>query len=138
MITWNTDVNAPCCPGEIVNDDGRRVLVQTDWDYPGVADTFGWSLREVQRGKCRCGGSIDWPPGPPEHYAQTHPTDPCGTDGVCEECGTHYPWCNHRSTDGTVDCRECGVTAGEFITAAGEWLRDNDGATAKNPGYFAE
>jgi len=29
----------------IVNvDDGRSILVQTDYDYPGVASTFGWSL----------------------------------------------------------------------------------------------
>lgn len=24
-------------------DDERTVLVQTDWDYPGLASTFGWS-----------------------------------------------------------------------------------------------
>jgi hypothetical protein len=22
--------------------DGRTILVQTDWDYPGLAATFGW------------------------------------------------------------------------------------------------
>lgn len=22
--------------------DGRTILVQTDWDYPGLASTFGW------------------------------------------------------------------------------------------------
>jgi hypothetical protein len=92
MIRWNTQVDAPGCPGEIVNDDGRTVLVQTDWDYPGVARTFGWSPREVQR--------EDRPP------------------------------CDHRSTDGTVDCPACGVTAGEFIAAAREWLEEHDGATA--------
>jgi hypothetical protein len=46
--------------------------------------------------------------------------------------------CAHDGTDGTVDCKHCGVTAGEFIAAAGEWLRDNDGATADDPGYFSE
>jgi len=30
----------------------------------------------------------------------------------------------------------CGVQAGEFISAAGEWLRENDGVTADDPGYF--
>lgn len=30
--------------------------------------------------------------------------------------------CEHRSTDGTVDCRECGKTAHEFIVEAAEWL----------------
>jgi hypothetical protein len=28
--------------------DGRTVLIQTDWDFPGVASTFGWS-------PCCCG-----------------------------------------------------------------------------------
>ena len=50
MIIWNTEINAPCCPGEIVNleDESQSILIQTDWDFPGVATSFGWSLREVQ------------------------------------------------------------------------------------------
>ena len=38
-------------------DDGRTVLIQTDWDYPGVASVFGWS-------PCPCGktdGTVDCP-----------------------------------------------------------------------------
>jgi hypothetical protein len=38
-------------------DDGRDTLIQTDWDYPGVASTFGWS-------PCSCGmtdGTVDCP-----------------------------------------------------------------------------
>lgn len=27
----------------IVSDGGADRLVQTDWDYPGVASSFGWS-----------------------------------------------------------------------------------------------
>lgn len=28
---------------QITNDsDNREILVQTDWDYPGIAATFGW------------------------------------------------------------------------------------------------
>ena len=27
----------------LVNDDGQELLVQTDWDYPGVASNLGWS-----------------------------------------------------------------------------------------------
>lgn len=41
----------------LVADDGRELLVQTDWDFPGVAQTFGWS-------PCPCGetdGTIDCP-----------------------------------------------------------------------------
>ena len=108
MITWNTDVNAPCCPGEIIGpryrDDqtGRwtndRILIQTDWDFPATAETFGWSTRNVQ---------------------------------VCPECT-----CDHNGTDGTVDCK-CGITVGQFIDAAREWHDNNDGATAEDPGYFA-
>ena len=46
-ITWDTDVNAPGCPGQIVADDGRSVLIQTDWDYPGTASSFGWVIGDV-------------------------------------------------------------------------------------------
>ena len=69
QITWNTDVNAPCCPGEIVNADGRSILIQTDYDFPGTADTFGWSTRNVQADGTIC--------------------DHSGTDGTvdCAECG---------------------------------------------------
>lgn len=97
-IMWNTDVSAPCCPGEIVNDDGQTVLIQTDWDYCGVATSFGWSIREVQQ--------ID------------------------------HDECDHSFSDGTVDCPECGLIAGEFIAAARDWLDDNDGVMADDPEYF--
>ena len=134
MITWNTDVNAPCCPGEIVgppleqerDDRGRflpverqTILIQTDWDYPPTAQTFGWSLRSVQR--CHVCGTVD--------------TAVNGESWECAECGNRNRTCRHDSTDGTVDC-PCGVGAIEFISAAGEWLRDNHGATADDPGYF--
>ena len=36
-------------------EDGKTVLIQTDWDYPGVASSFGWS-------PCECGatdGTVD-------------------------------------------------------------------------------
>ncbi len=90
MLIWSTDINAPGCPGEVIDTDGDSTLVQTDYDYPGTAGMFGWSTYEVQRDGQRC---------------------------------------DHQYTDGTVDCPDCGVTAGEFIAAAGDWLYDNDGAT---------
>lgn len=31
----------------LVNDCGCDLLVQTDWDYPGVASHMGWDKREV-------------------------------------------------------------------------------------------
>lgn len=120
QITWNTNVNAPCCPGEILSEDGQSLLIQTDWDYPSVASTFGWDLVRVQR--CNeCGGRAVGPNV--LHCQECDHAD----DGAC---------CRHGHTDGTVDCCECGVTASEFIKAAHEWLEDNDGATVDDPGYF--
>ncbi len=46
---------ADCGAFLLVAEDGREVLIQTDWDYPGVASTFGWS-------SCFCGatdGTVD-------------------------------------------------------------------------------
>ena len=40
--------------------------------------------------------------------------------------------CSHDSTDGTVDCPDCGLTASEFIEAARNWLDSNDGITAED------
>lgn len=125
QITWNTEVNAPCCPGEIVAQDGQTRLIDTDWDYPGTASTFGWTLKDVQRCK----------------WCKRVQTITCDTDEekfVCEHCGKNIKMCDHDATDGTVDCKACGTTATDFITAAGDWLRDNDGATADDPGYFEE
>lgn len=45
--------------------------------------------------------------------------------------------CRHDS-DGSVDCKSCGVTAGEFIQAATEWIEENDGIEIEDPGYFWE
>jgi hypothetical protein len=44
--------------------------------------------------------------------------------------------CCHQVTDGTVDCDDCGMPAMEFIKAAGEYLREHNGVTAEDPGYF--
>ena len=106
-ITWNTDVNAPGCPGEIVAEDGRTLLIQTDWDYPGVASTFGWDMMDVQH----------WPEESELAKATFQP-------------------CQHESTVRTGACKECGMQAGDFISAAGAWLRENNGATCDDPGYF--
>lgn len=48
----------------------RFLLVQSDWDYPGVAGAFGWSLRSTQ-------------------YGNATPCDHSGTDGTvrCDDCG---------------------------------------------------
>ena len=44
--------------------------------------------------------------------------------------------CQHPGTDGTVNCPDCGQSATSFITEAGEFLAENDGATAEDPGYW--
>ena len=47
--------------------------------------------------------------------------------------------CQHRSTDGTVTCTECGKGAGEFIQAAVAWLDNHCGQTFRGRGeeYFS-
>lgn len=110
--------DAPCCV-KVVADDGRDILIQTDWDFPSVASVFGWSTSEVQ--KCpECG-----------HIATVKDS----RHFACAECTRIAKVCSHDGTDGTVDCK-CGVKAGDFISAARQWIDDNDGATAEDPGYF--
>lgn len=74
-------------------------IVQVDYDYPGAAEACGWSLRRVQIRK-----------GEAVHLSRRP---------------VHGKGCDHRSTDGTVDCRECGVSASSFIEYAGDFLREN-------------
>lgn len=122
QITWNTDVNAPCCPGEIVADDGRTILIQDDWGCPGVAATFGWALWHVRGTEAQVMGRgarilsavrILFGQRPPSRIV-----------------------CDHDGTDGTVDCPKCGVTAAVFMAAARDFLDNANGATADDPGYW--
>src|SRR5689334_13889107 len=76
-------------------------LVQTDWDYPGVAQSLGWSLRRVQwKGKRE----------PIVVYLKRTPPRGHG--------------CDHSRTDGTIACPDCGIPASNFISAAGDFLSD--------------
>jgi hypothetical protein len=68
-------------------------LVQTDWDFPSAAQGLGWSLSRVQK-----------------------------RGGKTVFLARKGKGCDHGSTDGTVNCKECGVTASEFINAAREFL----------------
>jgi len=104
-IIWDTDCNAACIGRIVEKDTSKDVLIQTDFDCPGVASTFGWDIRTVQ---------------PKREGDEDERITPCA----------------HSGTDGTVSCSECGVTASEFIESAGEYLNDNDGAEADDPGYF--
>lgn len=44
--------------------------------------------------------------------------------------------CPHDGTDGTVTCKDCGKTAGEFISEANEYLREHVGKVVDDPGYL--
>ena len=61
----------------------ESVFIQTDWDYPGTANSFGWNIASVK------------------------PADEPDEDDVAT-----------------------------FISAAFDWLCENDGAIAEDPGYF--
>jgi hypothetical protein len=72
-------------------DDNQTTLIQSDWDYPGIAESMGWSLTAVQ----------------PDAEDHDH--------------------CEHKSTDGTVACKECCISASEFISAAYDYIREHSG-----------
>ena len=88
---------------QILAEDGQDRLIQTDWDLPGLATTFGWDIKTVPTPEAKKFG--DW-------------------------------LCLHESTDGTVDCEECGQKVSTFIEAAQDWLDENIGAEVDDPGYF--
>lgn len=88
--------------GAAVDDPAGSMLVQVDWDYPGIAGAFGWSVSTVEESTAH---------------------------------GYSLP-CEHRGTDGTIACPDCGTPAGAFIESAADWLDSHDGATADDPGYF--
>lgn len=77
-------------------------LVQLDGDYPGVAESLGWRLSRVQNQE-----------GQVVHLSRRSRRG-----------------CQHESTDGTVNCPDCGVTALDFIEAAAEYLDRRAGGTA--------
>jgi len=56
----------------------ESILFQSDWDFPGLAQSLGWSMKSRK--------------------------------------------CDHRGTDGTVTCPDCGKTASHFIARATEYL----------------
>ncbi len=98
--------DAPCCI-KIVAEDGRDRLIQTDWDFPGIASAFGWSTRHA--------------PNQSTLERDIELGDAC---------------CGSNKTDGTISCPDCGKSPNEFITEARQWIDDNDGAEVEDPGYF--
>jgi hypothetical protein len=121
------DANPSDAPGcvRIVADDGRDRLIQVDYDFPGIANTFRWNIQAVQL------------PGPEAYEAWQTGADDLTPEEIaaCEAYDLREP-CQHDGTDGTVPCKKCGLQAGDFISAARQWLDDHDGAEAEDPGYF--
>ena len=114
--------NAPGCV-LLAGHNGKSALIQTDWDFPSVASSFGFSLRSVQ--KCDICGAITG-----DHHNVVVK--------YCRECEKNVGHiCAHSGTDGTVDCA-CGVTASRFIFEARRFIDDNDGKVCENPGYTLE
>lgn len=109
-------------------ETNEDTLVQVDYDYPGLASTFGWSVSSVQ-------------PTPPDEC-------PHGEEDwrTCAKCAGDFGKpllertgggpCDHSGTDGTVDCPDCGMKAGDFIGAAYDFLVEHEGDEAEDPGYF--
>jgi len=80
----------------MIRETGEEsALFQTDWEFPGLAQSLGWNGK-IGREKC-----------------------------------------DHRGTDGTVDCPECGKTAIQFIMEAEEWLDARVGKVfVKDVGHY--
>ena len=107
--------------------DGRSVLVQTDWDYPSTAESFGFSLSSIRPQRC---GICQEQESESPAWSGTHRYGPV-------EHGEFRP-CDHSETDGTIVCASCGLETGAMISAAAEFLDEHAGSTADDPGYFAE
>jgi len=56
-IATNKEIKAMEYQNRKVFTDECSILIQTDWDYPGVASTFGWSPCRGCRQECK--GSTD-------------------------------------------------------------------------------
>ena len=128
-------------------ENGKSILIQSDWEYPSFACLFGagasddgyeseepsFTLKHVQTKihlLCR--------PSRGRGLKQKAPIEGMKTNfgRPTLEREPELEDCEHSCTDGTIDCRDCGVTVSEFITAAHTWLSNNEGAEAEDPGYF--
>ncbi|MCK5604427.1 hypothetical protein KAR91_21230 [Candidatus Pacearchaeota archaeon] len=45
----------------IVSEDGRSKLIQTDTDFPGLAGSFGWPIKEGSCDHSNTDGTVDCP-----------------------------------------------------------------------------
>ena len=76
-VTLDANPSDALCCIKLVAEDGRDILVQTDWDYPSIAANLGFSLIDCQVLQ--------------SNYYGAGPCDHDGTDGTvdCKACG--YP-----------------------------------------------
>jgi hypothetical protein len=111
--------NAPNFCFEVLDEAGKSLqFVQTDWEYPSLAQSFGWSLTDVQH--CRkCKKPI---------VVWAEDDEPARCDNCNRKKGNVF--CDHE-TDGTVNCKKCGITASDFISAAYDFLAENEGIQAE-------
>jgi hypothetical protein len=60
-IATNKEVKAMEFKNRKAMEDELGILVQTDWDYPGTASTFGWSPCTECEGDCKgiTDGTVD-------------------------------------------------------------------------------
>lgn len=75
-----------------------QIAMGPDYQLPAIARDHGWNLSRVQ-----------WYAGTPRPVALSRRPSRAGA-------------CSHRSTDGSVPCRDCRVTASDFINAARGYL----------------
>lgn len=111
------------------------LLVQTDWDFPGVATSFGWSVADVI--PTLPDGFQDWRDGgagfAKKEVAAFKRFEKRWFPGEYDA-----PLCSHEGTDGTIKCPGCKLEPSVFIASARKWLEESDGAIAENPGYELE
>jgi len=60
-VATNKEVKAMGFKNRAAMEEELGILVQTDWDYPGTASTFGWSPCKGCKGDCRgtTDGTVD-------------------------------------------------------------------------------
>ena len=111
-------------------ENGKSILIQSDWEYPSFACLFGAGASDD--------GYESEEPSFTLKHVQKAPIEGMKTNfgRPTLEREPELEDCEHSCTDGTIDCRDCGVTVSEFITAAHTWLSNNEGAEAEDPGYF--
>lgn len=103
-----------CSPNfcfDLLDETGKSIqFVQSDWDYPGLASMLGWDIQQVSK-------------------------------EVEDDAGnaiTIGGGCLHDSTDGTVECKNCKLKAGDFIASAYDWLVEHDGEEFDIDGDYFE